>query len=284
MFGIKLGLSGTLPDFVHEDLIKDYKFKFRSEVPSTFDKQAVKRLPTKFVKHTGESARMELHKTLVDIKTKQFCGDRTKGAAIVLLKDKDTLESCDQYVSGTSPAHLDTLSSSGDYESTISRSSMDQQFTLAEKNWARGTDFPSRSTDEGVLVVDTVPWPTKADAIQAEGRTGRQDSRGTYQRIWLIEDLKENFPGHTFDDDEITNLVHLSDEARNKHKAKDTAGFKQIEDQFDAFIDALRDAEERTIVDAIGENLKKKKPTHDKTMLLVHDLQAGNIESLKAFQ
>jgi len=262
-FPIILGLTATLPSESYAPLLTGYDFVYQSHLPSTFDKK-----------------KPMIHRpSLVTSKSEFFeriaRDSQAREAVVIILEDKAMITDCREFLlnsgtlAGVAVLHEeDDDLRDEDIASAIELASSSGTVTLASAAFARGTDFPACdhrvSRDGGVLVLDTVPWPSRADEEQAMGRSGRQDDPGQYKQLWLFDRVEAIWGKQT-----AHNLLEVSQDPSGAATAK-----------WAVIVDQVRQQQETAKCTQMRKNNDAFRPDHDLSLQLPQYLARNDISLL----
>jgi len=196
-YDYKFGMSGTLDCLsrTQNDILKKFGFRLRTELPSTYKKQKLVKLPIVVLDQTKEKFFNEICAAAYEKCDKGM-------AVLVFLRDEARLGELKQYIKeqgkifpdGQVPLELTDMLSKTDRERDVRSSTRFRTITFVSRQYGRGTDFVCH--DErvkkygGVHLITTFYALDESENKQLEGRTCRQDDPGSSQKILWIEDLE----------------------------------------------------------------------------------------------
>lgn len=202
-FGAIHGLSGTVRYLGQNEskILDEYKFERRSYIPSTFQKSALQQPTPLFVHESSDeqdfffdlkeelSQKLSVHRTTLVVfdtysKLQRF-------QRYMEIHPITNTENADEYVL---PESLHDEMNDDQRNGVISRSMGKHKITLMTKTFGRGTDFKchNREIDApgGVHVVLTYLPQSMSEKVQIQGRTCRQDYRGSFREMFWAKDLE----------------------------------------------------------------------------------------------
>jgi len=256
-FSICLGMTGTVKDLAAEEkeILAKFGMNRFSYIPTAyFDKKVTDPKNTKIIK--GEKT---LYYQGIKESIKTVCIDHRRACLVVFENNKE-LEEFKKWLENnpenlSRPEKLDEYTSFDKRESIIYQAGDSGKITLLTKQYGRGTDFMCRDRlvleNGGMHVIATYMPESAAEETQVRGRTGRQDNRGSFEKILYAPDL-------------ISKGYNIE---------KDT-GYEELKKQREGLI--------KNQFSSVSSELEKNKLNHETTHNLMLAIENG--QTSKAFE
>lgn len=199
-FGTCLGVTATAETLNASELaiLDRYKIRDFSYVPTIYQKQTMQRAATRVVQGSFDDFVLELKREIVNEVLKKH------RACLVFVKDDEEIKKLRQLLTqkhklkqekgyqGIKP--LSSMMHIESRERVIAESTRQYSITFANRSYGRGTDFVCRDTsviqNGGVHIIQTYVAESRAEQVQIEGRTCRQDDPGSFASILHIESIE----------------------------------------------------------------------------------------------